>query len=313
MEIAVFYTFFALAGIGFAKGTSVFLRHSSVQRHSRILLSGIIWVLTILYLSNSPNLLPGNDASDLGQWLLTVSVPWTICALGVPMVLPQLWAAIKAGFNEGAIQWFVTIIVATSSYFVFVLSQSFADSVIQNYAQTHPDQFPGAQRVLTAVFAFNLWIVTLFVILFSFFAFIPIITFRSPMSSITSLTAFFALIFIPLTAISAFKEAIPTDEKGQRIGLDNLVEYIILKTSFIPNKIVEGVSWDEMGQLVQQTRLACRNLPPEAYVAFVHPDEVVPDKVVAAEPRGRDLAVRAPTYNYRLSTCDNSNNPDDVK
>lgn len=145
-----------------------------------------------------------------------------------------------------------------------------------------------------------------------FFLF-PMLKLRSPINSIVSLTAFFALLFVPLSAISAFEKALPTDERGQHVGLDNLVEYIILKTSFIPNRVAEGASWDEMGQLVQQTRLACRNLPSEAYVAFVHPDEVVPDKVVAAEPRGGGRAVRAPTYSYRLSTCENSNNPNDVK
>ena len=81
----------------------------------------------------------------------------------------------------------------------------------------------------------------------------------------------------------------------------------------MPDRVVEGVLHSEAAGFIQQTRLACRNLPPEVYVAFVHPDEVMPDKVVVAQPKSGEIVAGTPAYSYRLSACENSMNPDGIK
>ena len=114
-------------------------------------------------------------------------------------------------------------------------------------------------------------------------------------------------------AYTAFENATPTDEHGRRARTGSFEEYLLLGTSFIPNRVVEGVLRSETGELIQQTRLACRNLPSNVYVAFVHPDEVVPDKAIVAELRSGRIAKGAPNFNYRLSACENSLNPDGIE
>ncbi len=93
----------------------------------------------------------------------------------------------------------------------------------------------------------------------------------------------------------------------------NLLEWIVLYGSFMPNEVAESVERDETGALISRGRLACRNLPAEAYVAFAHPDEAVPDKVIVAERKAAPIPEGAPAYRYRLAECENSINPDNVK
>jgi hypothetical protein len=270
--------------------------------------AGLILALTIYYMVRFPHLLGSADETDTELWLLKVGVPWAICSLGLPLVVPRLWAAVKAGLNDGAVQWMLTAVAAVSSYAVFTGAQWGADYLIQGVVQTRPDQLPGAQRLLTAIFAVYGWTCVFYVVATLALFLVPIVEMRATGKRLVGLTSaftmLFALFYIPLTAVETIRRAMPS-------GF-NLQESLILSASFMPNRVVEGTLRTGTGEIAQQTRLACRNLAPETYVAFVHPDEVVPDKVLAAEPRSDEIPDGAPAYSYRLAACENSNSPDKV-
>lgn len=321
MEIITFLLFYAFAvtvGVGIARGVKTGLSHPLFPEHySKRGIAGFIWMLFILCILHGAYPLVRADENDLKWWLLTVSVPWAVCILGLPMVLPRLWIAVKVGLNDGATQWLFTVVAAILSYGVFAISQWNADRLIQELIQTYPAQFPGAQRILTAIFAVYGWVSVLYLVAIVAMFLLPVVKTRATGKPLLTITAtvpvIVALFYIPLTVVITFIKTAPTDEQGRRNGSISVIESLVLGASFMPNRVVEGVLRSKTGELIQQARLACRNLSPEAYVAFVHPDEVVPDKAVVAEPRREELAMGVPTYSYRLSVCENSNNPDNVR
>lgn len=128
-----------------------------------------------------------------------------------------------------------------------------------------------------------------------------------------ALPVLIALLIILPNALFTYQQALSTDKHERYVRQGSVLENLILWTSFMPNRVVEGTLRSKTGEIVQQAHLACRNLPPEIYVAFVHPDEVAPDKVVVAEPRSGEIAEGGLAYSYRLSACENSINPDGVK
>ena len=127
-------------------------------KYKEEIVGGIVWILTIYYFHKLPNLILATTEKDLDSWELAVGLPWTICALGLPTVLPRIWAAVLSRLRDSAFQWLFTVIAAILSYIIFTMAQWFADYTIQNIMQTHPDQFPGAQRMLTTIGAVWGWI-----------------------------------------------------------------------------------------------------------------------------------------------------------
>lgn len=305
MEVVAFYVFAVICSIGIARGIKSSLNQLPFGMvHSDKITRGLIWVLAFSYLYLAPSFFSAAIEKDLKSWMFTVVVPWAICVLGLPMVLPRLWAVMLTRLKDGASQWLLTVVAAIMGYWVFTIAQWHADNVIQSIVQTHPDQLPGAQRALTAIGAAYGWTAMLYVV--------ALLT--APVLSMTeALPVLFALLFLPLSAFNVFQKVTSFDEHGSRLLRGSLRENLIIWTSFIPNRAVEGVLRSETENSVQEAHLACRNLAPEVYVAFVHPDEVVPDKVVVAEPKSGEIAGGAPAYRYRLSVCENSNNPDGIK
>ena len=318
MEVVAFYIFAAICGVGIARG----IRSSLSQlpfgmAYSDRIIRSLIWILALSYLYLTPFLLSAAIEKNLKSWMFAAIVPWAVCVLGLPMVLPRLWAAMLTRLRDGASQWLFTVVAAIMGYWVFIAAQWHADSVIQSIMQTHPDQLPGAQRALTAIGAAYGWIAMLYVIAVLTTFVTTSVKLQSsgrPVLGMTeALSVLFALLIIPPNAFDTFQKVTPFDKHGSRLIRGSLAENLIIWTSFMPNRVVDGVLRSEAEGFIQQTRLACRNLAPEAYVAFIHPDEMMPDKVVVAEPKGGEIAEGAPVYSYRLSACENSNNPDGIK
>ncbi len=318
MEPVASYIIAMVFGICAAWGVRQGIRQFSFgATYSEEILGGLIWILALFYFFRQPSLVLATAEKDLESWLLAVGISWAICVLGVPMVLPRLWAAVLTRLRDGAAQWFFTIIAAILGYGVFIVAQWSADSTIQGIVQTHSDQLPGAQRALTAVFATYWWIGVFYVIAGLATLITPMVKLKSngrPVLSTTSaVPVLFAVFIIPPNALNTFQKIVLSNEHGRRTTSGSLEENLIIWTSFMPNRVVESVLRRGPEEFVQQTRLACRNLSPEVYVAFVHPDEVMPDKVIVAEPKIGEIVEGAPAYSYRLSACENTNNPDGIK
>lgn len=89
------------------------------------------------------------------------------------------------------------------------------------------------------------------------------------------------------------------NEFGQYISL---VEEILIVSSFYPNKLIDG-----MGS--NSPHLICNNLSSNARVAIVNPNDVVPSDVVVAEINENSRDLSSNVYNYKLSKCENTNDP----
>ena len=169
MENLALYVFAAFFGWSVARGARSGLSQSPFSTaHSEAITIGLIWTLSIFYLVNLTRE-PVHFIMikrDIKLWVLTVGVPWAICTLGLPMVLPHIWIAILASLRDSATQWLLTIVAAILSYGVFTISQSYADVLIQSVVQAHPDQFPGAQRALTFIGAIYGWIFVFYIVIF---------------------------------------------------------------------------------------------------------------------------------------------------
>ena len=318
MEAVVTYIFSMFIGIFVAWSVNRGLKEYpfGIQYREEIV-AGLTWALTVFYYFHLPYSPLATTGADANSGDLAVGIPWAICFLGFPIVLLPILATLLDKLDDGAFQWLFTVMTAILSYIVFTIAQLAADYVIQRNMQTHPDQFPGAQRMLTAFFAVCGWIGMLYTITLFITLITPIIKTQSIVRSLWSLAVVLPLVFALLnvltTSLFTYQKATLTDEHGHHAKQALLLESLILWTSFMPNQVLEGAVQNEAGGTVQQTHLACRNLPPEIYIAFVHPDEVVPDKVVVAEPKSGEIAEGAFTYSYRLSACENSINPNGIK
>lgn len=93
------------------------------------------------------------------------------------------------------------------------------------------------------------------------------------------------------------------DESGQYISL---VEEILIVSSFYPNRLSDGVGSNP-------PHLICNNLSSDARVAIVNPNDVVPSDVVVAEVNHSLRDLSSSVYNYKLSKCQNTNDPDHAR
>jgi len=90
------------------------------------------------------------------------------------------------------------------------------------------------------------------------------------------------------------------DDSGQYISL---MEEILIVSSFNPNKLSDGMNGSP-------SHLVCNNLPSDARIAIVNPNDVVPSDVVVAEIKHTSRDLSNNLYNYKLSKCENTNDPD---
>lgn len=93
------------------------------------------------------------------------------------------------------------------------------------------------------------------------------------------------------------------DESGQYISL---VEEILVVSSFYPNRLSDGVGSNP-------PHLICNNLPSDARIAIVNPNDVVPSDVVVAEVKHSSKDLSNNVYSYKLSKCENTNDPDHAR
>ena len=318
MEAVSLYVFATTSGIGVGWGIRQTLNQIPFgNAYKREIVSGLIRVLFLFYYLRQPFFFLATIQKDPQPWELATGISWTICALGLPMVLPQIWRVVLDRLRDSASQWLLTVVAAILSYIIFTLAQWFADYTVQNIMQTYPAQFPGAQRMLTTIGAVYGWIFMLYLLAMLATIATPVVTMWSTSNLVLRLTAplpvLVALLIVVPGLVSISQAAMSTDKDGRHARQGSVVEDLILWTSFMPNQVGDGVLRNGKGEFVQQNHLACRNLPPEFYVAFVHPDEVGPDKVFVAEPKSGGFVERDLAYNYRVSACENSINPSGIK
>ena len=122
-----------------------------------------VWVLLIIYVRFALTIPPIWDMAT-SLWMTTLS--YVICAIGLPLFVPQMSKTIRARLADPASQWLLTVCLAALTYSVLVFAQMLADIGIRYLLQTNPEQFPGAQRVVTAVSAFAIWFLCVYLILF---------------------------------------------------------------------------------------------------------------------------------------------------
>lgn len=320
MQILPIYITAVVGGLGFASGIKRGLSHIPLTRPLKdLIILLIIWFSFLFYFVRLPSLTidpPNLDNSEAGLWLVYVGLPWLMCGLGFPLLVSRIWAAVLASLRDSAIQWILTILAAILSFVAFTIAQGVADFIIHGLIQTHPNQLPVAQRALTLIVAIYFWIGVFYIISIIALFWVPVAETRLSKKPIFGVSAALPIIaaiyFVPLSTALAFRHAEGGDTQADRVRRSTLEEDLVLWTSFMPNHSSKGTRRGDDGNFVPSSRLACNNLPDNVFVAFVHPDEVIPDKVIVAEPRNGDIVDRAQAFNYRLARCENSNNPHKV-
>ena len=112
-------------------------------------------------------------ASEAAQqrqiWMIIIA--YIICGIGLPLFIPRVVAFFRGWLSTGSVQWLLTFVFAVVSYLILTVAQGFGDYLIRAFLQTNPEQFPGAQRALTAMLGFVFWLagacVILLVVLFA--------------------------------------------------------------------------------------------------------------------------------------------------
>jgi hypothetical protein len=277
------------------------------------------WYLAYFYESNSYIDYPGEE-----WFLLKRLIAVAICVFGLPLILPDVLIMISKQLNDSGKQWLISILTAVFTYFIITFSQFVSDYAIRTIIQTNPDQFPGAQRALTAIFSLSLWFSILIIISLFFlmhFNFnhsksnpLKSIPFKSITGTITGL--FFILFVIPdIIYLSSASSTFPDDKQEIRseFSIPILVEQILIWSSFTKNSLPKEFFMDKNGIRISDDKKFCINIPADSYVSPVSPDEVIPNKVVVAEFKQQNIANSGLGFTYRLASCENSNNPDRVE
>jgi hypothetical protein len=267
------------------------------------------WVLIGIYVKiGIIDYRPLTEVSE-GHLIWPVAVSVAICVLGLPLLIPRVIRNTAAALRDGGVQWIVGLLIATATYCAFTFAQGLADFMIRGMVQTNPDQLPSAQRALTAWYAMFGWITILYLA-----SMVSLFAARARCLPVAGAVAgLIALYIVVPNGVLALATAIPSDEQTRRPGLEDIGETLILWSSFVPNFLVEQVVQDGSGQVEQRGKRFCSNLPDDVWVSPASPDEVIPDKVIVAEWRERTQGDRGQRYRYRLTACENSNNPEAVK
>jgi hypothetical protein len=296
---------------GVRKGIATILTLLGKPEYMDRIVAGLTWVLILTYLwiiiFRHP---PVTEVAEGEQGILwPVALSIAVCVLGLPLLIPALIRNIAKVLESGAAQWVVSVFIAIMTYVTFTIAQGVADMLIRVMLQTNPEQFPGAQRALTAWYAVFCWLTVLYLgaILSPFVARVI----RVPTAGVFA--GIFALYVVVPYGAFVLVTVGSANEQARRPGLEDIQELLILGSSFTPNFLVMQVVPDDSGYAEQHGKRVCLNLPDEVWVSPASPDEVIPDKVVVAEWRERAQGDRGPRYRYRLTTCENSNNPDTMK
>lgn len=237
------------------------------------------------------------------------------------------------------------ILYLMASAILLAVSKSLADNLIGSVLQTSADRFPDAQNCLTLYFVILLNVGIIGAGMTAVYAFVLLLIFglgvnmlvarwivegmvqQFPASSklrdlrlvklllekanlgtasIIFIDAFVFLIwglFISRVPIVAERPSWIRDESGHYM---RLAEDVLILSSFYSNK----VSNDATGE---PQKVICSNLPLDVKISMVNPDEVAPhDAMIAEINRGKKNDYEN-AYTYKLSKCENTNDPDHVK
>lgn len=268
----------------------------------------------------------------LGHSIGPVCVSYLLYRWGQPLAI--LW-----GTKGGKI--FYVLASAT----MYAASRTLADRVISSTIQSAAVHFPNAQNNLTLYFIILLTVFLIGIIIKSVYyivigmaiIFLPpylalklffddIIQANPDMESWRSVIALrfvtnkvrfangFALvvdlfvvllggIYITQIPILVERPSWIKSDSGQYVSL---VEEILIVSSFYPNKLNDSVGSNPR-------HLICNNLSSEARVAIVNPNDVVPGDVVVAESNHALRDLGSNVYSYKLSKCENTNDPDHAR
>jgi len=110
-------------------------------------------------------------------------------------------------------------------------------------------------------------------------------------------------IFITEIPISIDRPSWLKDKSGHFVSL---TEQTLFWSSFYPNIISDSAEGEFQ-------KLVCSNLPPDVDISAANPDDVIPHDVVVAEIKKGKRQASENTYIYRLSKCENTNDPDHIR
>ena len=227
-----FLGYMVLATIGiFVAVTIRRLLLAHIPSYGETLFILIVWVLLVVYIRMTlarPYLDYASEAAQQRQiWMIIIA--YIICGIGLPLFIPRVVAFFRGWLSTGSVQWLLTFVFAVVSYLILTVAQGFGDYLIRAFLQTNPEQFPGAQRALTAMLGFVFWLagacVILLVVLFASGARTGL---RRKLSELTGATV----------SIFALVVAVEFMFRYQPFALD--FEDIIILSSFTPNSVKQS-------------------------------------------------------------------------
>lgn len=280
-------------------------------------------------------------SSQLDKTLVAYSIlPICICYLLFRWGAPLLWIwNTKIG----------KLVYVLASAIIYAISKTFADKAISSTLQSSANHFPNAQNALTLYFLIfgilALAGIAMQLIYFLVAAFMIVIgasllVVRMMITDIAKAIllvnpdmnnwyivelarsisqkmnfrtiSVFAIDTFIMLLCGTFVIAIPSliehpswlkDESGQFVSLP---KQILVWSSFYPNMMSNGVKGEFK-------RLVCSNLPPDVNVSAANPNDIIPHDVILAEIKKGKRQASENAYNYRLSKCENTNDPDHVR
>ena len=291
----VLYLVSAMLGIMAGLGIRAALTKISYSEAAMIV---TVWVLLIIYVRFALTIPPIWDMAT-SLWMTTLS--YVICAIGLPLFVPQMSKTIRARLADPASQWLLTVCLAALTYSVLVFAQMLADIGIRYLLQTNPEQFPGAQRVVTAVSAFAIWFLCVYLILFVLTVFGGI---AGKFSQVTgAIVGFFVLTIMLPTFLG----------KVALYPLPLVFEELVVRSSFVTNVMALSAKRGANDEFIPTSRPICANQPNDSLIAFPSHDEVAPGVVMIAEPRIEASQDRGFRYRYRTVISENTNDPQNLR
>ena len=206
------------------------------------------------------------------------------------------WAALRdhapSFLREGLTQWLLGLLIAVVGYVVLTSAQIQADDAIRLLTGISPERLPDAQRELTLALSIYGWTIALCAI----GCVAAIVCMRRSLSLLSSHWQWGGRV-----AAGAAPLALALAYSGPAIALLNRAEPVgraesAIELAFILDGAFSGNSASPISGPI------CKNLPPEAHIAFVAHDDPEPTKIFEAT-YGPKTAPERVISSFRMIPC----------